>query len=87
MIQNYQNDPLMHNYLAPSYPIFIQLKSYIHGLATKKTSRNVRSEIMQVLMIELSSRPESVPKEKDLHWLRFWKPSTSGSLKRNLKPV
>jgi hypothetical protein len=48
MIQSYQNDPLLHNYLAPSYPIFIQLKSLIQALATKKSPRNIRPDLLFV---------------------------------------
>lgn len=49
MIQNYQNDPLVHNYLAPSYPIFIQLKSLVQGLASKKTVKNIRTDLASVI--------------------------------------
>lgn len=49
MNQNYQADPLVHNYLAPSYPIFIQIKYLINGLNAKKTLKNAKSDILQVL--------------------------------------
>lgn len=56
MIQNYQNDPLVHNYLAPSYPIFIQLKSLVQGLASKKTVRNIRADLASVIYFQFSSQ-------------------------------
>lgn len=49
MIQNYQNDPLLHNYLAPSYPIFIQIKYLINGLAAKKSIKNAKQDILYVI--------------------------------------
>jgi hypothetical protein len=64
MIQNYQNDPLLHNYLAPSYPIFIQLKSLILSLSTKKTVRNIRSDLIFVTFSQISSLQSSDPKAK-----------------------
>jgi hypothetical protein len=57
MIQSYQNDPLLHNYLAPSYPIFIQLKSLIQALATKKSPRNIRPDLLFVTHSPRSSPP------------------------------
>jgi len=48
MIQNYQNDPLLHNYLAPSYPIFIQIKYLITSLSSKKVIRNAKTDITHV---------------------------------------
>lgn len=71
MIQSYQNDPLLHNYLAPSYPLFIQLKSLIQGVATKKTGRNVKSDILFVLFNLCSSPQNSVLKANVSHSPRF----------------
>jgi hypothetical protein len=63
MIQNYQNDPLLNNYLAPSYPIFIQLKSLIHGFAAKKIARNAKTDITQVTEVLHSWQPNLGPME------------------------
>lgn len=54
MNQNYQADPLVHNYLAPSYPIFIQIKYLINGLNAKKALKNAKSDIIQVIHPSLS---------------------------------
>ena len=54
MNQNYQSDPLLHNYLAPSYPIFIQLKFLINSLNAKKTLKNAKSDITEVTFLILS---------------------------------
>ena len=48
MIQSYQTDPVLYNYLAPSYPIFIQIKFLISSLNAKKTIKNAKSDITQV---------------------------------------
>ena len=65
MNQNYQTDPLLHNYLAPSYPLFIQLKYLINGLNAKKAIKNVKSDITYVMM-------------KIGSWLRNWAPMENG---------
>lgn len=71
MIQSYQNDPLLHNYLAPSYPLFIQLKSLIQGVATKKAGRNVKSDILFVLSSPCSSPQNSALKANASRSPRF----------------
>lgn len=73
MIQNYQNDPLVHNYLAPSYPIFIQLKSLIQSLTTKKSTRNIRPDVVFVLLTSISWLQRLAPRERGSHSLPFWK--------------
>ena len=54
MNQNYQVDPLLHNYLAPSYPIFIQIKYLISGLNAKKAVKNAKSDITHVFIYSSS---------------------------------
>ena len=48
MIASYQTDPLIHNYLAPSYPIFIQIKNIIQNLIAKKALRKEKQDIQYV---------------------------------------
>jgi hypothetical protein len=62
MNQNYQADPMLHNYLAPSYPIFIQIKYLISGLNAKKAVKNAKSDIAHVSPLSLSLPPSSDPK-------------------------
>jgi len=62
MNQNYQADPLLHNYLAPSYPIFIQLKYLINGLNAKKAVKNAKSDITHVSIFTYSLPPSSALK-------------------------
>ena len=53
MTQTYQTDPLLHNYMAPSYPIFIQIKYLISGLNAKKSTKSAKSDIVQVNIIDI----------------------------------
>lgn len=63
MIQNYLNDSLMQNYLAPNYPIFIQIKFLLNSMGAKKSVRNAKNDILHV-PIDLCSLPErSAPRE------------------------
>jgi hypothetical protein len=58
MIQSYQTDPVLYNYLAPTYPIFIQIKFLISSLNAKKTTKNAKSDITQVTSIRFSLPPK-----------------------------
>ncbi len=51
----------MQNYLAPSYPIFIQIKYLISGLNAKKALKNAKSDITHVSLF-----PSSLPPVWDL---------------------
>lgn len=83
MNQNYQADPLVHNYLAPSYPIFIQIKYLINGLNAKKALKNAKSDILQVLHPSFSSLPISDLKVNASLWPLSSKPFNFESLNRN----
>jgi hypothetical protein len=48
MIQNYLAEPLVKNYTAPQYPIFICLKNSIYSLNHKKSARDVKADITSV---------------------------------------
>lgn len=48
MIQNYLAEPLVKNYTAPQYPIFISLKNSIQALNHKKSPRDVKADISSV---------------------------------------
>ena len=63
MIQSYQPDPVLHNYLAPAYPIFIQIKYLISSLNIKKSLKNSKADITQVSYIQLSLPRVWVQKE------------------------
>jgi len=84
MIQNYQNDPLLHNYLAPSYPLFIQLKSLIYGFATKKAARNAKTDIIQVINTLYSWQQNLDQREKGLCSPHYWRLLKPESLRKNL---
>lgn len=66
MIQSYQPDPVLHNYLAPAYPIFIQIKYLISSLNIKKSLKNSKADITQVSYIQLSLPRVWVQKENAL---------------------
>lgn len=71
MNQNYQTDPLLQNYLAPSYPIFIQIKYLINGLNAKKAIKNAKSDIANVSISSFSSHRALDQRENDLSWLLY----------------
>lgn len=48
MMASYQTDPLIQNYLAPSYPIFIQMRNIIQSLTVKKALRKEKQDIQYV---------------------------------------
>lgn len=73
MNQSYQADPLMQNYLAPSYPIFIQIKYLISGLNAKKALKNAKSDIFYVKYLSLSWPLALEQKEKGSSSPLFWK--------------
>jgi hypothetical protein len=55
MIQNYLAEPLVKNYTAPQYPIFICLKNSIYSLNHKKSARDVKADIASVNKIYIYS--------------------------------
>lgn len=85
MNQSYQADPLMQNYLAPSYPIFIQIKFLISGLNAKKALKNAKSDIAHVDICLPSWPPALEQKEKGLFSPLFLKLSTSVSSRKSHK--
>lgn len=48
IIQNYLAENVLQNYLSPSYPIFIQIKSLLGSITNKKTMRSAKSDIISV---------------------------------------
>ena len=87
MNQNYQADPLLNNYLAPSYPIFIQIKFLISGLSAKKAVKNAKSDITDVKKSSFSLLRNWDQKASALSFHLFWKLLKFANLKTNLKPV
>ena len=51
MIQNFITDPLLHNYMAPCYPIFIQIRYLLGTITNKKTMKTAKSDIVSVCLI------------------------------------
>ncbi len=48
MIQNFITDPLIHNYMAPCYPIFIQIRYLLGTITNKKSMKTAKSDIVSV---------------------------------------
>jgi len=48
MIQNFLSDPMMQNYMAPCYPIFIQIRYLLSTITNKKTMKTAKSDIINV---------------------------------------
>ncbi len=70
MIQNYHNDPLYQNYMAPCYPIFIQIKYLLTNISGKKSVRNAKNDILNVVLsFYLSSSAKLAQMDKDLSLL------------------
>ena len=42
-------DPLLHNYMAPCYPIFIQIRYLLGTITNKKTMKTAKSDIVSVI--------------------------------------
>ena len=49
MIQNFMTDPLLHNIMAPCYPIFIQIRYLLGTITNKKTMKTAKSDIISVI--------------------------------------
>lgn len=57
MIQNFITDPLLHNYMAPCYPIFIQIRYLLGTITNKKSMKTAKSDIVSVpLFFNLARR-------------------------------
>lgn len=56
MIQNFIADPLLHNYLAPCYPIFIQIRFLLGSITNKKSMKTAKSDIVSVFIILFVAR-------------------------------
>lgn len=87
MIQSYQTDPVLYNYLAPSYPIFIQIKFLISSLNAKKTIKNAKSDIAQVHNLLSSSLLSLALRENALSSHQFSSIFKFESSKKNLRPA
>jgi hypothetical protein len=51
MIQNYLAEPLVKNYTAPKYPLFIALQNALNSINNKKSLRDPRPDISSVCII------------------------------------
>lgn len=54
MIQNFLSDPMMQNYMAPCYPIYIQIRYLLSTITNKKTMKTAKSDIVNVIIILFS---------------------------------
>ena len=75
MIQNYLGDPLVKNYMAPTFPLFIALKNSLHSITNKKSMRDAKPDITSVILCLFSSSRKLVLKDKSL-----WSQPSSNSL-------
>lgn len=74
MIQNFITDPLLHNYMAPCYPIFIQIRYLLGTITNKKTMKTAKSDIVSVCLIfYFSLSNNKVLRLKDLYYSHLWK--------------
>lgn len=48
MIQNYLAEPLVKNYTAPKYPLFIALQNSISSISHKKSPKDAKADITSV---------------------------------------
>lgn len=55
MIQNYLAEPLVKNYTAPKYPLFIALQNALGSFHNKKSLKDPRTDIVSVLFYLCSS--------------------------------
>lgn len=58
MIQNFITDPLLHNYMAPCYPIFIQIRYLLGTITNKKTMKTAKSDIVTVILFLIIARQQ-----------------------------
>ena len=49
MIQSYQNDLFLQNYMAPSYPVFMQIRHLIISLSNKKNTKTIKQDLSQLV--------------------------------------
>lgn len=55
MIQNYLAEPLVKNYTAPKYPLFIALQNALSAFHNKKSLKDPRADIVSVPLFLSSS--------------------------------
>ena len=58
MIQNFITDPLLHNYMAPCYPIFIQIRYLLGSITNKKSMKTAKSDIVSVPLFIIAARQQ-----------------------------
>ena len=51
MIQNYLAEPLVKNYMAPTFPLYIALKNLLYSITNKKSMRDGKADIASVTNI------------------------------------
>lgn len=66
MISNYFDEPLVKNYTAPKYPLFIALQNCLNSISNKKSIRDTKSDISSVIISSCSLLKKSVPRAKSL---------------------
>ena len=74
MIQNFITDPMLHNFMAPCYPIFIQIRYLLGTITNKKSMKTAKSDIVSVIYLSyFSSSWMKALKPKDSFCYRLWK--------------
>lgn len=74
MIQNFITDPLLHNYMAPCYPIFIQIRYLLGTITNKKSMKTAKNDIVSVKkFLIFSSSWTKDPKPKDSSCCPLWR--------------
>lgn len=66
MIQNYLAEPLVKNYTAPKYPLFIALQNALSAFHNKKSLKDPRADIVSVPLFLSSSWIKLDPKVRSL---------------------
>lgn len=90
MIQNYLAEPLVKNYTAPKYPLFIALQNALNSFSNKKSLRDPRADIASVHLSSISLSTRSDLRERSLSspgsW-SLWKCPTSSRRQTRLKKL
>lgn len=84
MISNYFDEPLVKNYTAPKYPLFIALQNCLNSISNKKSIRDTKSDISSVIIFSCSLLKKSVLRAKNLFWLGLWNLWICPTLKKKL---
>lgn len=71
--------------MAPAYPIYMQIRSIITSLQTKKNIKNAKQDLLQVSVQAYSSSTASVLTPNDLQSQKLSKLSSPKSIETNPK--